>query len=70
MQLVPITTDVVSSNRDQGSVGLFVCLVVFSATFNDVLVISISWRSVVLVEETGVPEKAPTCRKSLKNFIT
>ena len=32
---------------------LFVCLVVFNATFNDISVIS--WRSVLLVEETGVP---------------
>ena len=33
--------------------GLFVCLMVFNATFNDISVIS--WRSVLLVEETGVP---------------
>ena len=32
---------------------LFVCLVVFNATFN--YVSAISWRSVLLVEETGVP---------------
>ena len=32
---------------------LFVCLMVFSATFNNISVIS--WRSVLLVEETGVP---------------
>ena len=32
---------------------------------------AISWRSVLLVEETGVPgEKPPTCRKSLTNCIT
>jgi hypothetical protein len=30
-----------------------VCLMVFNATFNNILVIS--WRSVLLVEETGVP---------------
>ena len=30
---------------------LFVCLVVFNATFNIISVIS--WRSVLLVEETG-----------------
>jgi hypothetical protein len=31
----------------------------------------ILWRSVVLVEETGVPgQKPPTCRKSLTNCIT
>jgi hypothetical protein len=33
---------------------------------------AISWRSVLLVEETGVPEenKPSTCRKYLTNFIT
>jgi len=42
---------------------------VFNATFNNISVIS--WRSVLLVEETGGPGiKAPTCRKSLTNFIT
>ena len=34
---------------------LFVCLMVFNATFSNILVIS--WRSVLLVEETGGPEK-------------
>jgi hypothetical protein len=33
---------------------LFVCLMVFNATFNNISVIS--WRSVLLVEETVVPE--------------
>ena len=32
---------------------LFVCLMVFNATFNNTS--AISWRSVLLVEETGVP---------------
>ena len=32
---------------------MFVCLMVFNATFNNISVIS--WRSVVLVEETGGP---------------
>ena len=32
---------------------LFVCLIVFNATFNNISVIS--WRSALLVEETGVP---------------
>ena len=32
---------------------LFVCLMVFNATFNNISVIS--WRSIVLVEETGGP---------------
>jgi hypothetical protein len=31
----------------------YVCLMVFSATFNNISVIS--WRSVLLVEETGAP---------------
>ena len=34
---------------------LFVCLMVYSATFNNSSVTSISWRSALLVEETGVP---------------
>ena len=41
----------------------------FNATFNNISVILC--RSVLLVEETGVPgEKPLTCRKSLTNFIT
>ena len=32
-----------------------VCFMVFNATFNNISVIS--WRSVLLVEETGVPEE-------------
>jgi hypothetical protein len=36
---------------------------VFNATFNNISVIS--WQSVLLVEETGVPGE-----KSLTNFIT
>ena len=31
-------------------------VIVFNATFNNIS--AISWRSVLLVEETGVPEKA------------
>ena len=47
---------------------LFVCLMAFIATFNNISVIS--WRSVLLVEETGGPgEKPLTCRKSLTIFI-
>jgi hypothetical protein len=34
---------------------LCVCLKVFNATFNNISVIS--WRSVLLVEETGGPEE-------------
>jgi hypothetical protein len=42
---------------------------VFYATFNNISVIS--WQSVLLVEETLViRRKPPTCRKSLRNFIT
>jgi hypothetical protein len=43
---------------------------VFDATFNNISVIL--WRSVLLVEETGVPppqEKPQACRKSLRNLI-
>ena len=36
---------------------LFVCLMVFNATFNNSSVIS--WRSVLLVEKTGVPGENP-----------
>jgi hypothetical protein len=32
---------------------MLVCLVVFNATFNNIS--AISWQSVLLVEETGVP---------------
>ena len=46
---------------------MFVCLMVINATFNNISVIS--WWSVLLVEETGVPgKKPPTCRKSLTNL--
>ena len=34
---------------------MFVCLMLLNATFNNISVIS--WRSVLLVEETGGPEK-------------
>jgi hypothetical protein len=44
-------------------------IMVFNAIFNNISVIS--WRSVLLVEETGVPgEKPLICHKSLTNFIT
>ena len=47
-----------------------VWFMVYNATFNSSLVIS--WQSVLLMEETGVPEKnyCQTCHKSLTNFIT
>jgi hypothetical protein len=43
---------------------------VFNATINNISVISL--LSVLLVEETGVPQwrKPPTCHKSLTNGIT
>jgi hypothetical protein len=42
-------------------------IMVFNATFNNIPVIS--WRSVLLVEETRVPREPPTtCGKSLTNF--
>jgi hypothetical protein len=42
-------------------------IIVFNATFNNISVIS--WRSVLLVEETRVPgRKPPTCHKSLTNL--
>jgi len=41
---------------------------VSNATFNNVLVIS--WRSVLLLEETRDQRKPWICRKSLTNFIT
>jgi len=41
----------------------------FNVTFNNIS--AISWISVLLVEETGIPEeKSLTFRKSLTNFIT
>ena len=40
----------------------------FTATFNNISVIS--WRLVLLVDETGVPEEPPTCRKSLTDRLT
>ena len=48
-----------------------VMVMVFNANFNDIAVIS--WRSALLLEETGVPEEKHwpvTHRKSLTNFIT
>jgi hypothetical protein len=49
MQSVPITTDVVSLNLDQGEVYNIM------ATFNNISVIL--WQSVLLVEETGGPRE-------------
>jgi hypothetical protein len=51
------------------TVGVMVSFMVFNAILNNISVIS--WRSTLLVEETGVPgEKPPTYRKSLTKFIT
>jgi len=50
-------------------IGLRVRVMVFSATFNNISVISL-WL-VLLVERSGVPwRKPPTYRKSLTNFTT
>jgi hypothetical protein len=47
----------------------YLWFMVFNATFNTISVIS--WQSVFLVEETGVPrENHWLCRKSQINFIT
>jgi hypothetical protein len=66
-QLVPITTKVVSSNPMHGEVYSIqhyvlktlhtnkLVFMVFNATFNNTSVIS--WWSVLLVEETGVPRE-------------
>jgi len=44
-------------------------VMVFNATFSNIS--GISWQSVLLVEETGVPGNKPqTYHKSLTNFIT
>ena len=45
---------------------MFVCLMMFKATFNNNS--AISWQSVLLVEETGGPGE--TTDPSLTNFIT
>jgi hypothetical protein len=43
---------------------LFDCLMVFNATFNNISVIS--WRSVLLVEETEYPEKTTDLSQVIK----
>ena len=40
-------------NRKVSVVCLFVCLMLFNATFNNIS--AISWRSVLLVDENGGP---------------
>jgi hypothetical protein len=54
------------------SIGLFVCLMVFNATFND---FQQYFSYIVAVSFIGggnrsICRKASTCRKSLANFIT
>jgi hypothetical protein len=44
-----------------------VCLMVLNATFNNISVI-ISWRSVLLVEETGVPGKTTDLSQVIDNL--
>ena len=44
--------------KGQSLLCLFVCLMVFNTTFNNISVIS--WQSVLLVEETVDPEKTMT----------
>jgi hypothetical protein len=47
------STEFTKRNVNGKKIGLFLCLMVFNATFNNISVIL--WRSVVLVEETGEP---------------
>jgi hypothetical protein len=48
------------------SIGVRVRVVVFNATFNNIS--AISWQSVLLVEETGVPEKISDLSQVTDNF--
>ena len=51
--------------------GRHICLfglMMFNATLKNISVIS--WRSVLLVDETGVPGEPLTCRKSLTDVLT
>ena len=43
---------------------------VFNATFNNISVTSISWLSVLFVEETGVPQKPTTCQANDLSQVT
>ena len=50
-----------------GAIYIWLWLMMLNTTFNNILVIS--WQSVLLVEETGVPgKKTPTWHKSLTNL--
>jgi hypothetical protein len=56
-------------NNDSFNRAVFqVWFLVFHATFNNISVIS--WRSILLVEETGVHSENQSCPKSVTNFIT
>jgi hypothetical protein len=54
--------------RFSTSIGVRVRVVVFNATFNNIS--AISWQSVLLVEETGVPEKILSSTHHLTVIIT
>ena len=45
----------ITEHKKKTTIYLFVCLMVFNATFNNIWVIS--WRSVLLMEETKVTDK-------------
>jgi di/tricarboxylate transporter len=45
------TINVLQSNGQYNIIVLFVCLMMFNTTFNNIS--AISWRSALLVEETG-----------------
>jgi hypothetical protein len=47
--------------------GLVVCLMVLDITFNNIL--AISWRSVLLVGETRVPQKKMKKNKNKNNAL-
>jgi len=49
-----------------GIINLVGWLMVFNTTFNNISVIS--WRSVMLVEETGVPEKTTDLSKVIPSW--
>jgi hypothetical protein len=52
-KLVEKLEDRIKNGTNSSKEGLFVCLMVLNATFNNIAVIS--WRSVLLVEEIGGP---------------
>ena len=52
-KLVEKVEDRIKNGTNSSKEGLFVCLMVLSATFNNIA--AISWRSVLLVEDTWEP---------------